>query len=196
MVKTIRCIYPLFFLCSISLLTSCVNSSIYSSSDFNREKIKSLVILPFENPGIQGLDNQILEFAIATELRKQKAFRQVSIEAKETLKEQIVKSDGIIESALNHLEGNANPPARPFKNFNQFDGILRGKIIEYRYKKGIAEEPIIGLHLQIVSPGDFKLLWEITLSANAGYFHFSESSLSKLTLEVAQQVTSAILNGK
>ncbi|PID39848.1 MAG: penicillin-binding protein activator LpoB [Proteobacteria bacterium] len=77
------------------------------------------------------------------------------------------------------------------------DTIIYGSVSEYRYKRGLDEDPVVGVNVRMLDVPTGKILWAGSKSRTGGCFWFCEDSLNRLAQQVCNDlVTEMVANGK
>ena len=66
------------------------------------------------------------------------------------------------------------------------DLLLLGTVSEYHYKRGLGEDPVIGLHLRLYDCETKTIIWTGSHSSVGNFSWFKEDSLSRLGQQVCQ----------
>jgi len=66
------------------------------------------------------------------------------------------------------------------------DLLLLGTVSEYHYKRGLGEDPVIGLHLRLYDCKTKTIIWTGSHSSVGNFSWFKEDSLSRLAQQVCQ----------
>lgn len=170
MVKKINFLITLVFL---SFVLGCVEESFFQKNGFEFNQIKSLAIVPFEDLSFYGKASPILMSSLITELKKNQSINVTSIKPKNTYNKD---STEITIDKIKTMEGIKS------------DYCLFGQINEYKYKRGLGEDPIIGVHVSLYSVKTNESVWEGTININSSIIRFSESTLSSLSFQAAQRI--------
>jgi TolB-like protein len=72
------------------------------------------------------------------------------------------------------------------------DTVIFGSVTEYRYKRGLDEDPVVGINLRLLDVASRQILWAGSKSASGGCFWFCEDSLNRLTQRVCHDLVSAM----
>ena len=71
------------------------------------------------------------------------------------------------------------------------DTVVFGSVTEYRYKRGLDEDPVVGINLRMIDVPSGDILWVGSRSETGGCFWFCEDSLNRL----AQKVIHSLVRG-
>ena len=73
------------------------------------------------------------------------------------------------------------------------DTVVFGSVTEYRYKRGLDEDPVVGINIRLLDvPGD-RILWAGSHSGTGGCFWLCEDSLNRLAQRVCRDLVSAMV---
>lgn len=73
------------------------------------------------------------------------------------------------------------------------DTVIFGSVTEYRYKRGLDEDPVVGINVRMLDVGKNKILWAGSRSATGGCFWFCEDSLTRLTQKVCHNLVTGMI---
>ncbi len=172
-------------------LVSCKYHRYYIKEDFNPQDINLLLVFPFENLTAHANAGEIVTEIFISELRRDNKFTilagpqldikllayQKKIQKQHKNDSFKLEQNSISEMGLlsNEMTAYSFKIARVLKA----DAVIFGKITEFRYKKGLGEEPVIGITIQMIS-SKLETLWNSSISITQRRFSLSESSLCKL----------------
>lgn len=74
------------------------------------------------------------------------------------------------------------------------DTVIFGSVTEFRYKRGLDEDPVVGINIRMLDIPTEKILWNGSKSAAGGCFWFCEDSLTRLAQQVCHDQVTAMLN--
>ena len=60
------------------------------------------------------------------------------------------------------------------------DTVIFGSVTEYRYKRGLDEDPVVGINIRMLDVDTKRILWAGSKSGTGGCFWFCEDSLNRL----------------
>jgi polysaccharide biosynthesis protein PelC len=69
--------------------------------------------------------------------------------------------------------------------------LLVGTVTEFAYKRGLGEEPVVGLSMRLVDAASGQVLWSGARSAVGGHW-LSEDALSRLAQDVCRQLATTL----
>lgn len=64
------------------------------------------------------------------------------------------------------------------------DTVVFGSVTEYRYKRGLDEDPVVGINIRMLDVPSGDILWVGSRSETGGCFWFCEDSLNRLAQKV------------
>ena len=73
------------------------------------------------------------------------------------------------------------------------DTVIYGSVSEYRYKRGLNEDPVVGINLRLLDVKTKKILWAGSKSRTGGCFWFCEDSLNRLAQQVLNELVSEMM---
>lgn len=74
------------------------------------------------------------------------------------------------------------------------DIVVYGSVSEYRYKRGLDEEPAIGVNLRLLDVAKKQVLWAGSISAVSNCFFLCRDSLNLLAHEKCTQLVESMLS--
>ncbi len=79
-------------------------------------------------------------------------------------------------------------PPREFAAATNCQLVLFGTVSEYQYKRGLSENPAIGLHLRLYDAGAETVIWSGSLARAGRFSWFGEDALGRLAGEVCRDL--------
>ena len=73
------------------------------------------------------------------------------------------------------------------------DTIIFGSVTEYRYKRGLDEDPAVGINIRMLDVKSDRILWAGSKSGTGGCFWFCEDSLNRLAQKVCHDLVIAMV---
>jgi hypothetical protein len=73
------------------------------------------------------------------------------------------------------------------------DTIIYGSVSEYRYKRGLNEDPVVGVNVRMLDVLTGRILWAGSQSRTGGCFWFCEDSLNRLAQQVCNELVNEML---
>jgi len=73
------------------------------------------------------------------------------------------------------------------------DTIIFGSVTEYRYKRGLDEDPVVGINIRMLDVKSDKILWAGSSSGAGGCFWFCEDSLNRLAQKTCHDMVTAMV---
>ena len=74
------------------------------------------------------------------------------------------------------------------------DTIIYGSVSEFKYKRGLNEDPVVGINLRMLDVNTGQVLWSGSKSKTGGCFWFCEDSLNRLAQEICGDLVSAMVS--
>lgn len=68
------------------------------------------------------------------------------------------------------------------------DTVIYGSVSEYRYKRGLNEDPVVGINIRLLDVKSGKILWAGSKSKTGGCFWFCEDSLNRLAQQACNEL--------
>jgi TolB-like protein len=177
-----RIIY-LFLL--ISALTGCGSTSL---SQFSTESLGSMprkaAVFPLANLTTHPYAGQIVGELLFTELKN---VHQLSVMSNaESWKAFQGKETDLEEAALHQ---NVRQAALQLG----VDAAFFGSVTEYRYKRGVDEEPVVGVTIRLMDVATGNILWGASLSKAGGCCSFGGDTLSSTAQKVCKDLVNSLL---
>lgn len=76
------------------------------------------------------------------------------------------------------------------------DTVIFGSVSEYRYKRGLDEDPVVGINLRMLDVPSRQILWAGSKSATGGCFWFCEDSLNRLAQKICHDLVAGLAKAK
>jgi len=73
------------------------------------------------------------------------------------------------------------------------DTLIYGSVTEYRYKRGLDEDPVVGLNIRMLDIGTGDVLWAGSESRTGGCFWMCEDSVNRLAQEACHDMVRAMM---
>ncbi len=73
------------------------------------------------------------------------------------------------------------------------DTVIFGSVTEYRYKRGLDEDPVVGINIRMLDVKSDKILWVGSNSGTGGCFWFCEDSLNRLAQKTCHDMVGSML---
>lgn len=185
MKKTQRIFYVLL---ACLLLFGCTATYRTQSSDLQdeRQKKKLAVLLPLTNLTSYPNAGKIVGDILATELYARANFKILErTEMTEKLQSEAKDKDvDVVIDNASALKLAANLGA---------EIVIYGSVSEYRYKRGLDEEPAIGINLRLLDVSAKRVLWAGSVSATSNCFFMCRDSLNLLAHEKCTELVSDML---
>ncbi|MHC4887785.1 MAG: hypothetical protein ACYTGH_22115 [Planctomycetota bacterium] len=93
----------------------------------------------------------------------------------------------VVAAALAPKEGEVLAP-KELGELLKAETLLLGTVSEYRYKRGVGEEPVVGLSLRLVKAKTGAILWRGDRTRIGTYSWWREDSLSRLGGAVCREL--------
>jgi len=75
----------------------------------------------------------------------------------------------------------------------EVDTVIFGSVTEYRYKRGLDENPVVGINIRMLDVKNDRILWASSKSGIGGCFWFCEDSLNRLAQRVCNDLVVAMV---
>jgi len=76
------------------------------------------------------------------------------------------------------------------------DTVIFGSVTEYRYKRGLDEDPVVGINIRMMDVNSERILWAGSRSGTGGCFWFCEDSLNRLAQKTCHHLVAVMLKAK
>ena len=166
------------------LLSGCSYHQNYVQRQEVHAKARYVAVLPLVNHSAHANAGRIVGDLLTTELYALSDFK--IMERTGMLQQLIDKDDGldIILDRTAALEAG--------KRLGVYT-VIFGSVTEYRYKRGLDEDPVVGINLRMLDVKTDTILWAGSKSDAGGCFWFCEDSLSRLSQDVCHDLVAAML---
>lgn len=154
-------------------LTGCGTFDVRSSQDLSSVPVSPVAVIPFDT-----LSGEVNAGLIMTDLIRSEVVRQTDLT--------LVAADHVSRE-LEDLAGQVLSPAEIGGKVNA-KTLITGEVLEYRYKRGVGEEPSIGVIVRLVDVDSGKILWQATCTRIGRYSWFTEDSLSRLAHAISSDI--------
>lgn len=75
------------------------------------------------------------------------------------------------------------------------DTVIFGSVTEFRYKRGLDEDPVVGISARMLDVPRDRILWAGSNSRTGGCFWFCEDSLSRLAQKMCHDLVVNMIQG-
>ncbi len=149
------------------------------------EQRKVLALLPLVNLTSYPNAGRIMGDILATELYARSSFRILErTEMVEKIQGEAKDLESIVDNAA---------AVRLGKKAGA-EMVLCGSVSEYRYKRGLDEEPAVGINLRLLDVEGNRVIWAGSVSATSNCFFLCRDSLNLLAHEKCADLVTAMLN--
>lgn len=76
------------------------------------------------------------------------------------------------------------------------DTVIFGSVTEFRYKRGLDEDPVVGINLRMLDVARDRILWAGSQSDGGGCFWMCEDSLNRLAQRVCCDLVTAMVKAR
>lgn len=189
----------IFSLIALSLLSGCQSFELEHSSMktvVQKKNVKKVAIIPFENltPNVKaGEDmakftyNQFFTHLYKNYLGKIGPYSFKMID--EPLLDEIMHKNKWLDQTV-HLDVGLDTLMKELG----CDILVLGTVSEYHYKRGLGEDPVVGLHLRLYDGETKTVIWSGSHSSVGRFSWFVEDALSRLGQQVSSYLTKRCFN--
>jgi TolB-like protein len=182
--KTSRSLLILWSLVSI---VSCSYQQEYVKGKEIHARARWVAVLPLVNLTSHPNAGRIVSDLLITELYSNTDFQIMEqTEMLEKLKGKEEDLDQVLDKTVAYKVGEALG----------VDTVIFGSVTEYRYKRGLDEDPVIGVNIRMLDVKDNRILWAGSKSGTGGCFWFCEDSLNRLAQKVCHDLVIAMAKNK
>ncbi len=162
----------------------CTSHRNYIKPKFDVSASGLVIVYPFENLSSHPNGGDIVTANFLTELRSKFSFK-------------ILDADFIVINSTNKKIKDESDLDITFLNINDkiklakkknADFIIYGKVTEFKYKKGLGEEPVVGLNVQMVNVNTLEVVWHASVSITKGFFRLKEQSLNRYSQRAVKKI--------
>ena len=159
----------------ILFLASCSFQQEYISGKEIHSKARLVAVLPLVNLTSYPNAGRIVSDLLATEFYANTHFQLMEqTEMLEKLKGKEADLDEVLDNAVAQKVGTSLG----------VDTVVFGSVTEYRYKRGLDENPVVGFNIRMLDVKSKRILWAGSKSQTGGCFLFCEDSLNRLAQKV------------
>jgi curli biogenesis system outer membrane secretion channel CsgG len=76
------------------------------------------------------------------------------------------------------------------------DTVVFGSVTEYRYKRGLDEDPVVGINIRMLDVKSREIIWAGSSSDTGGCFWFCEDSLNRLAQKVCRDMVGMMIKAR
>lgn len=164
--------------CTATYSTLSVPVKDYSSTS-------KLALLPLVNLTSHPNAGRIVGDILATELYARTNFQLME---RTEMSEKLQGDAKDIESAVD------NASALKLAAKVGADTVIYGSVSEYRYKRGLDEEPAVGINLRLLDVAQKRVLWMGSVSATSNCFFMCRDSLNLLAQAKCSELVSSMVS--
>ncbi len=175
----------LFVLLVLPLLAACSYSREYVRGEEIHCQARHVAVLPLVNLTFYPHAGQIVGDLLATEFYASTDF--LLMERTEML-EKLKKSEDDLDRVMDGAVA-----LRVGKELGA-DTVVFGSVSEYRYKRGLDEDPVVGVNVRLLDVKSGKILWAGSRSGIGGCFWICEDSLNRVAQKVCYQLVDEMLD--
>lgn len=171
-----------------TLLLFCASCS-YKQQYVNRSEIRArqrtVAVLPLVNLTSHPNAGRIVGDLLTTELLALSRFR---IMERTELIDKLKGGDQDLDEALDRTTA--------LKSGQKLgvDSVIYGSVSEYHYKRGLNEDPVVGINIRMLDVGSGQIVWAGSRSETGGCFWFCEDSLNRLAQKTCHKMVTDMLN--
>lgn len=158
------------------LLTACSSQRDFRAADLKLASLRPMAVVPFDNFSANPNAGYLVAELMRAELFALGGCEQVPPET--------------VLAKLKPLAGEA----RTTQQLGELLGartLLVGTVTEFSYKRGLGEDPVVGLSLRLVDATTGQVLWSGARSSIGGWW-FAEDGLSRLAQDVCRQLAKTL----
>ena len=182
--KTSRSLLLLWSLVSI---VSCSYQEEYVKGKEIHARARWVAVLPLVNLTSHPNAGRIVSDLLTTALYSNTDFQIMEqTEMLEKLKGKEEDLDQVLDKTVAYKVGEALG----------VDTVIFGSVTEYRYKRGLDEDPVIGVNIRMLDVKNNRILWVGSKSGTGGCFWFCEDSLNRLAQKVCHDLVIAMVKNK
>ena len=160
-------------------LAACSYQREYIRGDEIHAKARWVAVLPLVNLTSYPNAGRIVSDLLVTEFYANTPFQLMEqTEMLERLKGQDTDLDQELDNAVAQEVGTSLG----------VDTVVFGSVTEYRYKRGLDEDPVVGLNIRMLDVKSKRVLWAGSKSETGGCFWFCEDSLNRLAQKVCHDL--------
>jgi TolB-like protein len=166
-------------------LLSCISTHhTFIKSELFPESSCFIIVFPFENLSSHQNGGDIATANFITELRSAFHFKILDAEFL-VIKDTDDNSNLTSETDLSLISMYTKIKLAMKK---KADFIITGKVCEFKYKKGLGEEPVVGLNVQMIDVKSRNIVWHSSISVTRGPFGIGEHSLNNYCQRAVHQM--------
>ncbi len=160
----------------------------YIKSDAIHSKARHVAVLPFVNLASYPNAGRIICDIITTELYSAPNFQ--IMEQTEMLEKLKISNEYDFDNILD------NHAVKDLGKRLGVNTIVYGSVSEFRYKRGLDEEPIVGINVRMLDVTSGKVLWAGGKSKTGKRYMFKSGSLNDLAHKTCHELVNTLINSK
>ncbi len=181
MIVSVR--YPIIIVLSL-LVMACGSGQEYIRHGQIQSRARYVAVLPMVNLSSYPHAGRIVSDILTTELYAQSDFQLME----QSLVISRLRGDALeIDDVLNKTK--ILDAAQKLG----VDTVIYGSVSEYRYKRGLNEDPVVGVNLRMLDARTKQVLWAGSKSETGGCFWFCEDSLNRLAQDVCNSLVAQMV---
>jgi len=175
------------FLCLVVLILSlaaCSYEQSYVKGDEIASRARFVAVLPLINLTSYPQAGRIVGDILTTELYAQTDFK---LAERSSMTDRLRSVNEDLDQAVDR-----SVALKTGKSLG-VDTVIYGSVSEYRYKRGLDEDPVVGINILMLDVATDKIVWAGSRSDTGGCFWFCEDSLNRLTQEICHDMVKTML---
>ncbi len=176
---------PLFLgMIAGSIMISCSSSRTLTKYDQIYSRARQVAVLPLVNLTNYPYAGRIAAELITTQLYAQSKFKLMEkTQMQETLKNQWADQSQMLDRTAAIKVGNKL----------EVDTVIYGAVTEFRYKRGLDENPVVGISVRMLDVKTGEILWADSKSEMGGCLWFCHDSLTRLAQQICYDLVEKLV---
>jgi len=165
---------------------ACTSQQIYVNDGAIMSRARKVAVLPLVNLTSYPNAGQIVGNLMNTELMAMTNFNVIE----QTKMLAVIRGEkGLLDEKIDRAV------ATKIGKKLGVDTIIYGSVNEFRYKRGLDENPAAGVTISMLDLQNNKIIWSGSRAATGGCFWFCEDSLSLLAQNICHHLVSNMVKG-
>ena len=180
----VKIIISLVMIMTISFFSSCHYQQQYVNRSEVAGRSRTVAVLPLVNLTSYPHAGRIVGDLLTTELLALSRFRIMErTELINRLKGREQDLDDVLDRTV----------ALEIGQELGVDSVIYGSVSEYHYKRGLNENPVVGINIRMIDIATKQIVWAGSRSETGGCFWFCEDSLNRLAQKTCHKMVMDML---
>ncbi|SMC20097.1 Putative lipoprotein [Desulfacinum hydrothermale DSM 13146] len=178
----------IFWTFAFLLLASsgCSYQRTYVQQDLIHARTRSVAVLPLVNLTAYPYAGRIVSEILSTELYHVAHFALMD---RSHMMEALQGEDQDVGEVVDRKS------AQSLGRLLGVDTVVYGSVTEYRYKRGLDEDPVVGINVRLLDVATGRVLWADSRTRTGGCFWLCEDSLNRVAQQLCHEMVQDMAGG-